>query len=121
MTAIFFTRDLFFSSRIASAAGQCGMDMTVVMTREELLQRLSSADARLVLLDLGACGADVHAFVSELRSTAAAPVFIVAFGAHVDEATLSAARDGGCDEVFTRGQFSGQMVKVLTRYLSQSP
>jgi hypothetical protein len=58
---------------------------------------LASTPARLVLLDAGRPGAlDAVALV-------AAPV--IAFGSHVDEQLLAAARRAGCAEVLPRSRF----------------
>jgi hypothetical protein len=38
---------------------------------------------------------------------------IIAYGPHVDEALLADAKEAGCDEVLTRGQFNKLFAELL--------
>jgi CheY-like chemotaxis protein len=71
---------------------------------------------RLCLVDLDLPDLDLPALVESLRSAAAPPAAIVAYGPHVHTAKLNAARQAGCDEVLTRGQFNKQVDSVLQKY-----
>jgi hypothetical protein len=84
-----YAPDLMDRSRIAAAIP----DAVFVRAVDEL----ASTPARLVLLDVSRPGAlDVVPRVT-------APV--VAFGSHVDDALLSAARAAGCRDVLPRSRF----------------
>ena len=62
--------------------------------------RTAVGDADVIIVDLGAHGADVAPLRAE-RPTAR----IVAYGAHVDESALAAARAAGADQVLARSRF----------------
>jgi len=66
----------------------------------------------LVLVDLTAPALDIAALVVEMKALDPRPT-IVAFGPHVHEALLAAARAAGCDQVASRGQFFAQLDGIL--------
>jgi DNA-binding NarL/FixJ family response regulator len=100
-----------FSSRLIGAARALSVPLQLVAAPGELPDKLA-ADCRLVLVDLSLAGLDLLAAIEAVRERAPA-ARIVAFGAHVDEAALAAARQAGCDEVLSRGQFHKQYAELL--------
>jgi DNA-binding NarL/FixJ family response regulator len=110
-SVVFLSSDLMFSSRLASAAQSLALKVQLVAQPSALGESLSS-DCRMLLVDLALDGLDVPSIVTACRS-AAPEARIVAFGAHVNEAALSAATDAGCDLVLTRGQFHKQYAELL--------
>lgn len=83
---VVITRDLMDGSRFRSAAP----DVTIVRSADAD----ALADARIVLLDL-ATGIDPSAVVTDGRT-------VIAYGAHVDDAALNAAKDAGCADALPR-------------------
>src|SRR4051812_24554746 len=83
--------DLIFASRIAATARQLGLDMTTAKTQAVLEDQAARRTPPCVILDLACPGLDVAALLGKLRQGEPAP-FVVAYGAHVDTATLKAAR-----------------------------
>jgi CheY-like chemotaxis protein len=67
----------------------------------------------LVIIDLSTPGIDPADLVPRVRATVAGAVRIVAFGPHVHELKLAAARAAGCDDVVTRGQFHANLDRIL--------
>jgi CheY-like chemotaxis protein len=117
MQIIFLTNDLVFSSRVAGAAARNRLSLQTAVSAAALIELTTSADARpLVLLDLNAPGVDPAQVVPALRALADPPRAIIAYGPHVHEKRLSAAKGAGCEEVLTRGQFSAQMDEVLRKW-----
>jgi len=116
MSALYLTKDLFFSSRLGSAAAVCGLELNTVGEETELLTLVKQGGVHLVVLEFGSPDLDLLSLVPRIRETAPTPVTIIAFGPHVDVAGLSAARQAGCDEVYTRGQLNNQMGSVLRKH-----
>lgn len=116
MSALYLTNDLFFSSRVTSAAEACKLEMTVVPDQASLLTQLATGDIHLVLLDWSTPGLDLLDLVAEIRDQAARSVSVVAFGPHVDVAGMAGAKQAGCDAVYTRGQFSSQLQAILRQH-----
>jgi hypothetical protein len=54
-------------------------------------------------------GLDVHALVAAVREASPNGARVLAFGPHVHEASLAAARAAGCDEVVTRGEIERRL------------
>ncbi len=104
--------DLLFTSRITATAAQLGLTVRTAKT-QDVLENLAVRDApRCVVLDLGNPGLDIAALIRRLR-TLPAPPFVVAYGSHVDVATLKAARAAGCDLVLPRSKFVEELPHAL--------
>jgi len=91
--------------------------MAVSGTVEDLLEKTLAGNVQLVLLDLSLPGLDTKTVVDQLRQGAVETPTIVAYAPHVHATKLAAAREAGCDEVLTRGQFHAQIEQLLSRYL----
>lgn len=113
MTVFYLTGDLLFSSRVSGVAAQLGIDLQIVGSVAQLLQRAdASADCKLVLIDLTSSSLELDAAVQAIRERMP-QARIVAYGPHVQEALLTAAAAAGCDAVLSRGQFDREMSRVL--------
>lgn len=118
MSGLLLSKDLMFGSRVAAAARQLGVSVIVAGTAPQLAEKRPD-DVRLVMIDLfGSQGDDLAAIVNTLSDTAGDRPHVVAYGPHVDEALLESARQAGCDEVLTRGQFHQQMPEILAKWLT---
>jgi CheY-like chemotaxis protein len=121
MRIVFFTTDLMFPSRVSVVARRLNVPLDVVASGEALLAKIA-ADTEpplVVLLDLNCALVDAGRTMPQLKSLPCPPKTI-AFGPHVHEAKLAAAREAGCDVVLTRGQFDAQMEAVLKKFLTDS-
>ena len=49
-----------------------------------------------------------------MQSRLASSASILAFGPHVHESALEDARQAGCDQVLSRGEFSNRMAEILS-------
>jgi CheY-like chemotaxis protein len=119
MTVVLFTADLACSSKVAGAAARTGRRLETAMSAAALLDK--AAGAKLVIIDLTAPEAEPGALLPRLRALSPPPTVVVAFGPHVHEADLAAARTAGCDLVLTRGQFHAQVDELLMKYLVGDP
>ncbi len=119
MSVVFFTKDLLFSSRVTSVATQLSIEMSVLSGADERVERASTVSVKAILLDLGTSGLDPAHLVPQLRKLTPPPNAIIAFGPHVHEAKLAAARDAGCDQMFSHGEFNSRRDEILTDYLRE--
>lgn len=90
--------DLFFASRVRSAAERAGVPLTVVSSLDRLNETLDEAEVGLVLIDLAARGVDVS---SAIRTTKERGKKVIAFGPHKDLAARTSALEAGVDEWVT--------------------
>lgn len=97
--------DLMFASKIRGAAPEA-----VIARSSQALVAAVGSDTRLVLVDLQARGA-----VEALQALADRPdgVRVVAWGPHVMEDALAAARDAGADDVMPRGAFVRALPELM--------
>ncbi len=119
MSIAFLTTDLLFLSRVTSQAQALGIPMRIVRNGEALIQLGSEQPLQLVILDLSTKGWEVVATVSALKASNPSP-HIVAYGPHVDSQTLANAKNAGCDEVLTKGQFDRTIAEILRKWLEVS-
>ena len=108
MHTLLLTADLMTASRVDGAARQAGTELRTVDTAENAVAACTDTPAILVIVDLTIQSLDVAALVTALKALAPPPR-VVAFGPHVHESALAAARTAGCDEVLSRGQFFAQI------------
>jgi DNA-binding NarL/FixJ family response regulator len=111
MSAIFISPNLMFASRVSGAASALSIPLQVLASASDAGAKTTPA-TRLVIIDLSQSGLDLPKLVLETR--AKAPLArIIAFGSHVNEAELVAARAAGCDEVMPNSQFDRTYVQML--------
>jgi len=114
MIGIYLTSDLFFSSRVTSVARERDWPLEMAMTVDAVLGKAAKNDLGLLIIDLGKFGPRVAELMSDLRPRFP-KMYVVAYGPHVDESTLESARQAGCDEVLSQGQFNQQSTQILQR------
>jgi CheY-like chemotaxis protein len=110
MNVLLVTADLVCSSRVAAAA----RDKAALQTASTLdALRARAGGCRLVLVDLQTPGLDIAQAATLVRQAAGPQATIVAFGPHVHQEKLAAARAAGCDAVLTQGQFYSSLDELL--------
>jgi CheY-like chemotaxis protein len=112
VSVVYLTNDLVFSSRVAAAGRSAGVPVRVAATPGQLVDVLQDEPAGLLLLDLTTPGLDPAALLASLDNLSARPR-IVAYAPHVMTSRLQAARDAGCVQVLTRGQFHSQLEAIV--------
>jgi len=110
--------DLIFFSRVAATARAAGMSVKQARTVEALLTFARQNPPGGVLVDLHVEGLDVPALLAGLRAACPTMPTTVAFGSHVEAATLKAARDAGCDRVLPRSKFVQELETDLGKWLT---
>src|ERR1700693_4456143 len=103
-SALLLCDDLLFRSRITGTAEQLGLTVHTVRTADALLAEAQQLRPTCVLLDLHNPGLVIADVVTSLKEQQPPPT-IIAYGSHVDVATLRRAREAGCDRVLPRSQF----------------
>ena len=114
MIGIYLTSDLFFSSRVTSLAREHGWPLEMAASIDAVRGKIADRDIVLLIIDLGKFAARVPELLGELRP-GRAEMHVVAYGPHVNEAALESARQAGCDEVLSQGQFSQLAGQILQR------
>lgn len=114
MKAVLLSGDLMVVSRVEGAAAQAGAAVRAVTNATQAIEACESESAEVLVIDLAPPAMDVAALVAQLRASRGDSMRIIAFGPHVQEDKLAAAREAGCDVVVSRGQFFTQVGALLS-------
>lgn len=115
---VVLTPDLAVASMVHGAAQQAGATSVMALDAEALFRRIEeSATPALVVVHLETRGLDIVALMERMRSLPQPPRGVIAFGPHVHEARLEAARQAGCDEVLSKGGFHARAAELVAQYL----
>ncbi|TVS19605.1 MAG: hypothetical protein EA424_07940 [Planctomycetaceae bacterium] len=113
MSVLLLSTDLLFSSRVAQAARAASVDLRLVTGTDEVLQHVADeVSLHLLILDLSASDCDVQRIVTAVRRSLS-PARVVAYASHVLGPVLQRARQAGCDQVLTRGQFTSRLDELM--------
>jgi CheY-like chemotaxis protein len=110
--------DLIFTSKVTGTAKALGLSVVAARDPASLLKLARQEAPSCVLLDLHNAGLDLDALLLELKETCPATPRVVAYGSHVEAATLHAARVAGCDLVLPRSRFVEELPAALAGWLS---
>lgn len=112
MLALLLTADLACSSQATGAAARAAVPLEVVMSVPKLIERSAEAAPKLVILDLNTPSLDCQNVLDHLQTLMPKP-HSIAFGPHVHAGRLDAARQAGCDQVLSRGEFYARLDELL--------
>ncbi|QDS98915.1 hypothetical protein HG15A2_22030 [Adhaeretor mobilis] len=115
---ILLSGDLMSSSRLEGAVRKQSARLAVASSPERALELAADEQARLVLIDLTLGGLDLAVWLPNLREQCGERVAALAYGPHVHEANLQAARQAGCDGVVSRGGLDRKVDELLAGFLA---
>ena len=95
--------DMIFTSRITGTAQALGLKVKPARTVDALRQLVAQQAPRCLIIDLANPGLMLSDFMRQLAELGKPRV--VAYGSHVDTATLRSAKEAGCDVVLPRSKF----------------
>src|SRR5665213_2460455 len=104
--------DLMFTSRITGTARGLGLEVRQVRALDRLVETVKEVGTRCVILDLAFPGLDLADLMRRLGELEAMPR-VVAYGSHVDAASLQAARAAGCQPTLPRSKFVEDLARDL--------
>jgi CheY-like chemotaxis protein len=116
-TGLLLSDDLIFTSRIVGTARDLGCAMQAARSVETLEALVRQMPVSCIILDLANPGLVVSDLLQRLRDSGTLPR-VVAYGPHVDAATLRAAREAGCDPVLPRSKFVEELPHRLAEWLA---
>ena len=106
--------DLLFTSKIASAAKQLGVELVFARTSEEILRQARALRPALAIFDLNSQRTQPLATITSLKADPAlASIRVVGFVSHVQSDLIEAARAAGADEVLARSAFTMRLPEIL--------
>jgi len=117
-TGLIITKDVFFASKVTGTAAALGLMVRSISSLEQF-ETVVFPDTRLVILDLDCLGITPHEVITALPTES--PVTTIAFGPHVQEDKLAAAKSAGFQQVLPRSKFSAGLVEILKMTLASTP
>jgi CheY-like chemotaxis protein len=109
--------DMIFTSRITGTARDLGLCVKPARSVEALNALIHQQSPCCILVDLAHSGLHIADFMASLRTICASLPRVIAYGSHVDTATLRAARDAGCDCVLPRSKFVEDLPRALPQWM----
>ena len=94
---LLLTDDMIFSSRITGTAQALGLKVSVAKSVNDVTAQAREHLPICIIIDLSHPGLQVRELIRELQKACSPMPRMVAYGSHVDAATLRAAREAGCD------------------------
>lgn len=108
--------DLLFTVKIQDAAKRAGMQAEFVKSEKELMEKLHSKPA-LIILDLNFTGVQPLKLISKLKHNPdLKDTSLLAYVSHVDGELKQKAHEMGCDMVMARSAFSQNLPMILKRH-----
>ena len=117
---LLLTDDMIFSSRITGTAQALGLKVSAAKSAKNLMAQAKERTPTCVIVDLSHPDSRVPELIGELQDVCSPMPRLVAYGSHVDAATLRAAREAGCDIVLPRSAFVEQLSGSLPQWLMPS-
>jgi CheY-like chemotaxis protein len=115
MAIVLLSNDLMVGSRVEGAALRAGAPFQSAGSEDDALRRCAERKTKLLLVDLASLSLSIEKLVDRARSMGTEQPAVIAFGPHVHKERLDAARQAGCDEVLSRGQFFAQLDAIVAR------
>ncbi len=112
-SVLVLTQNMFFLPRVQNAANAFGYEVIQARTEPDFWDKFQDGNPILVLVDLEGDGETWPNVINGLKSERGSDVKVVAYGPHEDEAALARARELGCNQVLTKGEFSRDLHKIL--------
>src|SRR3954447_20769143 len=113
---LLLSRDLIFTSKVTGTARELGHRVMVAGNTALASAMIEQWHPKVVFVDLAAGDLVSPAALLAYRALVPGTPF-VAFGSHVDIASLAAARAAGCDPVLPRSRFTAELPELVRRYL----
>jgi CheY-like chemotaxis protein len=107
-----------FNSRITGTASALGLTCKTARNAAALQELARKQPPECVIVDLSNPGLQIAELMQFLRENSTPAPFVVAYGSHVDTATLQAARAAGCDLVLPRSKFVQELPEKLPEWFA---
>ena len=109
---LFVSDDLLFWSRVEGLARAAGTKVVRIADEAGMERAFRDGGVTRVIVDLGVKGLDLAAWATRWSGADPRPE-LVAFGSHVDDAALSAARGAGFDRVMPNSRFHREVGELV--------
>jgi DNA-binding response OmpR family regulator len=113
MKIVLLSSDLTVVSRVQGAAVRASATVRALSNASQAIETIDNEKADVLIVDLATPSLDLVTLINQLKADTTRSTRVVAFGPHVHEDRLAAAREAGCDVVMSRGKFFAEMDAIL--------
>lgn len=107
--------DLIFSIKIRTAARSLGADVYFERSPDNVVPTVREKRPALVIVDLNSARMrPIETIAALKRDPELKAIPVLGYVAHVDAATITAAREAGIDQVLARSAFTERLGEILT-------
>ncbi|WP_273843790.1 hypothetical protein [Rubrobacter calidifluminis] len=107
--------DLLFRSKISATADKLGVEVSFPRSGGKLLESLRESPPDLLIIDLASSRYEPVRLLREVKSgEATQKIRTIGFVPHVETDLIRAAREAGCDRIFSRGAFTEELPAILS-------
>jgi hypothetical protein len=110
---LFVSDDILFWARVQALATSMARDVKRVGDEASMQAAFADGGYSRVIVDLTCRAVDVFGWAPRWKGLSPPPV-LVAFGSHVDDGAMTAARTAGFDHVMPNSRFSRSMREWLS-------
>lgn len=116
-TVFLVADDMFFSSKIETAARNVGFDLVKVKRLREFPERAREKKPDIIIIDLASRKIDPEGIFDLIRSSSqCAGTFCVGYLPHVERELARRFREMGVDLVVPRSRFSAEMKDIIEKH-----
>jgi hypothetical protein len=119
-SGLLLSRDLIFTSKITGTARALGYRFLTAGSVDQATTVIEQMRPRLIFADLASGDLTAPPALLALRRIAGPEAVFIAFGSHVDPASLDAARAAGCQEAMPRSRFVAELPELIRAHLGDS-
>ena len=103
--------DLMFSSKVNAAAG--GRKIGWVPRGADVVAEVAKEKPDVLLIDLASQKFDAVSAVKQIKSGECKGCTVIGYVDHTREDVIEAARQAGCDQVMSKGEFARRLPELL--------
>ena len=111
MNVLVAIHDLMFSSKVTAALG--GRKVNWLPRGTKVSDQVAAAKPDVLLIDLAAPALDSINAIRAIKSGEQKGTVVIGYVDHTRGDVMDAARDAGCDQVLSKGEFARRLPELL--------
>ena len=109
--------DLIFATRIAKTAETMGLGARTFDRAQRVMQASKEREPSLVIMDCERLEKEAFQLLAAMRTDASlAKIPCVGYLSHTARELKQEMREAGCEQVYSRSEFTKELEQILTRY-----
>ena len=112
MRVLVAVHDLMFTSKIHSVAK--GHELIWLPRGSSVAEKVKEHKPEVLVIDLGNAALKPAEAIAAIKADAETKgVHVLGYVGHTEESVIAAAKAAGCDEIFSKGEFSRRLPELL--------